>query len=503
MTDFLICSLPSLIIDRVPGAPALLKSAAESAGYTARSLDLNLEFYINQCDQNFDQFIKFSRIFQPNEPYNKEIEPSKQAWIDDSLTSIREINPKVLGLSVFSIMQHRATIMIAEAVRKHMPEVKIVIGGFGINVNANSLAPTDKFKKFDLLKPFYQLCTEQKLVDQVLFGTDLDQVIRYLQEICEPTEQTIKFESKGVQFNTPIPNYDDYKLDHYLWNDGKSLPVTGSRGCVRSCTFCDVPGQFGRFSYRSGQHIAEEIIELKKRYGINKFEFTDSLVNGSMKAFKEWLTVLANYNDSCVKEQQVTWFGQYITRPQAHVPKDLYSLMKRSGVINLIIGVESGSDEVLEAMKKQMTVKDVYDELEKFKENGISMQMLMLSGFYNETEKRYYETLEFLTDVQKYVAHGVITKISVGVPLFINELMHLGEKTEQLHIEIDPYNDRNWRSLDDESNTLFERIKRRFITQLVLDKLGIPMSANSIINMHQIFDDLKQIENQLLANESV
>jgi uncharacterized protein YfbU (UPF0304 family) len=503
MTDFLICSLPDLILDRVPGAPALLKAAAESAGYQATAADLNIEFFQNQCNGNFDKFLKNNRRFQPNEPVTEDLLAVGQEWLEQTIRLIENINPRVLGLSVFSVMQHRATLMVAEAVRSELPDIKIVIGGFGIIINANSLEPTIKLKKIDLLKPFHQLMTEKNLVDQVFFGTDLDPIISYLQKICGPTAQTTKFDSNGILFNTPIPNYDDYKLDAYMWHDGKSLPITGSHGCVRKCTFCDIPGQFGKFSYRSGQHIFQEILHLKDKYDIKQFEFTDSLVNGSIKSFKEWLQPLAEYNDFCEPHSRIRWFGQYITRPLGQVPKDLYTLIKRSGVTNLVIGIESGSDEVLKAMKKQITVKDIYHELEMFEQHSISMHMLMLSGFYNETVERYHETLEFLISIQKYVANGVINKVSLGPPLFINEQMFLGQEADSLHIDIDLYNTRNWKLKNDPSNTLLERVKRRFITQVLLDKLQIPLSANSITKMHHLLPDLEYLERKLLDNESI
>jgi hypothetical protein len=503
-TDLVICSLPSMFVDRVPAAPALIKSAAMSAGYSAVALDLNLEFYVNQCNSNIDTFIQLENGFANSGHISDESQQAINDWIRQSVDTIKKYNPRVLGLSVFSVMQHRSTVWLIEAVRKELPQVKIILGGLGLLINANGLKSFNKYKKIDLLKPFHQFMTEKKLVDQVFFGFGFDQFIDYLGSVCGTTSQIEPLDSDKILFNMPIPNYDDYKLDRYLYADGKFLPVTGSRGCVRKCTFCDVPGQFGKFSYRTGTHIGEEIIELSRKHNVYKFEFTDSLVNGSFKAFREWLEILAEHNDSITDpSKKITWFGQYITRPQAHIPKDLYSLIKRSGAVNLVVGVESGSDAVLEDMKKQMTVRDVYDELEKFKEHKLQMHMLILSGFYNETWERYLETLEFLINIQKYVANKVVTKISVGPPLYINDRMHIGSHAEDLGIEIDPYNTKNWKHKDDKNNNLVERVRRRFITQLVLDKLGIPMSANSILNMHQTYDDLKYLEQKVENNEPI
>ena len=298
--DIVICSLPSLLIDRVPGAPAILKSAVEEAGYTCKTIDLSIEFFINQCKQDLGLYHTLSSIFRPGETSNELAKQACKDWVSESVDQLKIINPSVIGLSVFTNFQHRATIKLAQAIREHMPNVKIIVGGMGLIVNASSLSSEPGIKKIDLLKPFPQYLTEKKLVDEViLHGNDLTDLVNALERIVGISEKTKKLNYKEdkVIYNSPVPDYSDYKLNYYLWSQGKSLPVTGSKGCVRSCTFCDIPTQFGKFKYRTGKNIAEEIIELSQKYNIRRFEFTDSLVNGSVKSFKEWLTVLADYND--------------------------------------------------------------------------------------------------------------------------------------------------------------------------------------------------------------
>lgn len=497
MLDLIICSLPSLSIDRPPAAPALLQSAVECAGYSAKSLDLNLEFFINQCYRDVDTFNKLGSIFRPYEiPTDTAIDKSTK-WVDDSIKILQQLNPKLIGISVFTVYQHRSTILLTRAIRKHLPNTKIVLGGFGLIISSNSLTNLIDIKKIDLLKPFSQYVTEKSLCDYLVFDDPLNNILTILEKVAGPKEKIIYTEEK-VLFSTPIPNYDDYKLDEYVWNDNKALPITGSKGCVRSCTFCDIPGQFGRFKYRSGEDIANEMLYLHKRHNIRTFEFTDSLVNGANKAFKEWLTVVADYNDTQSEENKIRWFGQYICKPQDSIPKDIYSLMARSGVINLVIGVESGSNPVLEAMKKKMTVEDVFDELVMFEKYNIKTNFLMLSGFYNETWDRYLETLDFIIKCQPYIAKGTIEKLSIGIPLFINNKMELGIEADRLGILIDPYNDLNWKLLDDPDNDFVERSRRRLITQLILNKLGIAQNRVAIENTYQVLDNLKRYERDLL-----
>lgn len=497
--DLVVCSLPVLSIDRVPGAPAVLIAAAQSAGYSAVSLDLSINFFSHQCSSDVEKFYKLGSVFKPNEDSSPEALNSLAEWISDSIRLLKKHNPRFIGLSVFSFNQHRAARHLAIAIRQQLPTSKIIIGGYGCNVSANSLIP-DGVKKIDCVQSFHQFMVSKHLTDYVVLDNALDQLVEILDNNSNKTKESSLFhldESK-VTFASPIPDYKDYKLDLYLWNVNKSLPVTGSYGCVRSCTFCDVPGQFGRFKYRTGKDIANEIIFLHEKHGINVFEFTDSLVNGSFKAFIEWLEIIADYNDNKKEHEQIKWFGQYICRPQAQTPKKIYSLMRRSGVQNLAIGVESGNNEILAAMEKKMRIEDFYDELEQFVEHKIETTVLVLSGFYNETWERFLDTLKFIVNCQKYVIKGAISKISVGSPLYINDKMYIGKAADELNILLDEHNNVNWKLKDDPDYDFVERCRRRLITQIVLDKLNIPMSYVSINNMYEVHSNLKKIENDLI-----
>jgi tRNA A37 methylthiotransferase MiaB len=503
-TDLVVCSLPPLVVDRPPGAPALLKSAVEEAGYTCQTLDLSIDFFVNQCNREVDQYNTLTSVFRPQEYYSDQAEKSAQQWVDDAIRKLKALAPKMVGLSVFTNFQHRATVRLAQAIRTHLPDVKIIVGGMGLIVNASSLAAEPGIKKIDLIKPFPQYLTEKSLTDFIVpYGNELTDLVNILEKVIGVSEKTkkINYQEENVIYNSPIPNFDNYELDNYLWNENKALPVTGSKGCVRACTFCDVPGQFGKFKYRTGIDIANEILHQKKTHNINKFEFTDSLVNGSLKAFKEWLTIIADHNDQHPEEEQIRWFGQYICRPQKNTPEEIYSLMSRAKVSNLTIGFESGSNYILNSMKKHVTVEDYYAELEQFQKYGIKVQYLFLPGFYNETWDRFLETLDCLAKLQKYVASGTITNIAVGPPLFLNDQMEIARHADELGLIVDPLSGDTWRTIYDTNYDFVERARRRLIIELLLEKLGISGNYQSSSNMSQIYFRLKDYERTLL-NES-
>lgn len=494
--NVVICALPQLVTHQIPGAPAMLQAGLESAGISAQSLDLSIDFFINQCSRDVNKYHMLSAIFRPtNELIPDESRSAANEWVASSITKLKKINPKIIGLSVFTNFQQNAAVMLALAIRKELKDSIIVLGGWGLTFNCVGLRALENIKKIDLLKPFHQFMQEQKLADEIFLSND-NPLARFTNFVEQKLKETVSdsnfLVTEKTNYKTPIPNYDDYTLSNYLWDFTETLPVTGSLGCVRQCTFCDIPGQFGKFKFRTGEDIGHELIHLKEKYNVSNFDFTDSLVNGSLKAFIQWLEIVADYNDSH-NEDKITWTGQYICRPQNQIPSNFYSLMKRSGVKNLGIGVESGSDQVLEAMKKKITVKDVYDELEMFKKYDIKTTILMISGFYNETYERFLETLAFIVKCRPYFINGTITDISIGPPLYINDQMQLGSAANELGIIIDPYDWSNWKSSVDSDNTYIERARRRLIVEVLKNRLGMPPTAQSNSTVYQMLQKLKNM----------
>ena len=72
-----------------------------------------------------------------------------------------------------------------------------------------------------------------------------------------------------------------------------------------------------KFRFRSGENIAKEMIRNKKEYNSKTYFFPDSLINGSMKAFRELCVVLADYHEKHPKHKdRIKWGGQFIIRSE-------------------------------------------------------------------------------------------------------------------------------------------------------------------------------------------
>jgi radical SAM superfamily enzyme YgiQ (UPF0313 family) len=502
MIDLLIVSVPVLDLQYPPSSPAVIKSVVKEAGFSAKTLDLNLLlrsicdtkeifFSIQHNFENISQTLSNStdtveRLFDNDHQIIK-------SWLDLSIKQIQSLNPTWLGISVFSYKSHKATLALCMEVKKRLPDVKLVLGGRG--ASAYAMGPDHDyffqklenwFGKYPFVN-FGETLLHYNIVDNVIQGDGEIEIINLLQGSLK---KNIKADIDDINLETvPFVDYDDYNLEYYEYVNDPILPITGSKGCVRKCTFCDIPVLWPKFKYRSGTHIAKEMIHLYHRHGVRKFYMSDSLVNGSLTAFIDFITVLADHN-SRYPEQSLRWVGQYITRPASNkLDNRYYDLLKASGGEGLTIGVESGSDAVRAHMKKQFTTKDMDTELEQFNRRGIVCVLLFFSCYPTERWADFLETVNMFIRYQKYCSSGTIYKLTLGTPYTHHPQTPLWNMQDDIGLESKSGSDILWRLNKNKELTFIERVRRRLILQEVATALRLPMSRNSA--------ELNQLSNSL------
>ena len=390
MLDILICSIPSIEIYLPPAAPASLKGYLNQQGFTSKCLDLNLIMYQSKplAFDNLSAYFSYETN-QLTDDIRQDWEEVMSEWVD----SITAEQFRWLGISVFTKNSVKALLDICDRFKNR--NFKIVVGGMGL---------TDELCNY---------LTTHNLIDAYIMGEGEHALVNLLKD-------NMKFpgiNSPGVQIadldELGFTDYEDYTLEKYtgFYNE-PVVQITGSRGCVRRCTFCDINDHWPKFKFRSGQHIAQEIIQTYEHKGIKNFYFTDSLINGSMSAYMKMCEALSNYNSQ--HHANITWGGQFIVRSAKELPKDYYSLTASSGATNLAMGVETGSDIVRAHMQKKFSNQDLDLTMENFAKHRITCSYLIIIGYPTETEEDFYETLRMLQRHQRYAAQGIILGVSLG-----------------------------------------------------------------------------------------
>ena len=466
MLDIVFCNVPYIHLDYIYAAPAILRGVVEKHGYTAKTKDFGAELY-KLCGRDLDLFYQTQHYFldpttevpvKVKELYNSAIE-----WFID--------NPsEYIGISVMSYQSHVACYQLVSKIRQAGIKSKIVIGGQGIKapsrqylsqlVYLNSIYKTNSFGV--ALK-----CINA--VDFVIEGDGEDAVLELL---GLPIAQNKTADPDQISY--PIPNYSDYELDCYIFdNDEPIWPITGSKGCVRDCDFCDVKHIFGKYRYKNGTDIANEMLYLNKTIGARYFQFTDSLVNGGLKPFKEWMQIIADHNKNN-PDNKIRWRGNYVCRTQNQIPQGYYDLLEQSGATVLTIGAESGSNQVLESMNKKTTVEGLFDELENFRQRGISCLLLLMVGHWSETHEDFLQHLDMIIKLTPYVRSKTVTSIRIGFPAGLQL-----DLSEQLNKNIVRFPGKKslystiYFCKHNPDNTISEKIYRQLIIIKLARRLGI------------------------------
>jgi hypothetical protein len=482
MTNFdcVIVSIPFIEYYLPPAAPAVLKGHLESKGFKVQTYDFNITvrkkfkedelpiasayFLNNTTEKNF-----------PNDILSK-IDLLCEEWVD----TILQKKPKFIAISVFTYDSRTACEILLDKLKTRDHDSKIVLGGMGV---AESWLDTVR-DKID----FY-IMGEGELAFENLLQGNLD-----YKGINGRVDQIKDLTGLGPA------NYDDYDLTPYetFYQDRKVVQITGSRGCVRNCSFCDINNHWPSFTWRSSDSLVTEIQHTYETHGVRDFFFTDSLINGNLKVYMSMVEKLAEFNYKT--GAKITWGGQYIVRKSQNLSKDYFSLTRDSGAYNLSLGVESGSNAVLAHMRKGVTREDLDDFIENFDTHNITCQYMLLFGYPTETEEDFEKTLDLFYEHQKYVASGTIHGATLNVTMGISEGMPIASAEPKVFTR-DKSEDSSWGwtstvvpKLDWE-----ERLRRRLLAQEICDMLKWPtISAD-----RELGGLMKTHENYLLWKKGI
>jgi anaerobic magnesium-protoporphyrin IX monomethyl ester cyclase len=185
---------------------------------------------------------------------------------------------------------------------------------------------------------------------------------------------------------------------HHLWpierlrKYGKVIfPLVTSRGCVYWCNFCSAVRMFGRrFRMRSPTNVVDELEFLNKKYGADQFTFYDDAFTVDQSRVEKICMEIQN------RKLRIKW--DCGTRVDM-VTKDLLQKMRKAGCIAVWLGVESGSQRVIDAMGKGFTLEKTKKAFKLAKEAGIMTIASVVLGFPGETRETAWETIRLVEEI--------------------------------------------------------------------------------------------------------
>ena len=400
-------------------APAALKPIVEKSGHSCLAVDLNAEIFdITSKFPDLDDYLAFffDGVCKT---------PSSQAWISDMLLSVSQHmlswNSKFIGLSVFSYACRSTTKWLCYFLKKSNPNVKIILGGAGCLEQFTG--PSDYAQELiaDGLADYYVRGDGEQSLYQLLTGN-----VSY-HGINDISWKQLDNEEIAM---LPMPDYSDYDFSIYK---KLILPLQGSRGCVRQCTFCDYIANWTMFRWRPADHVFNEMKEQYQRYGIRTFKFQDTLTNGNIKEFNKLIELLARHNSTHPK-QSFRWGGYYIFREKTASDDHTWSLLKQSGADLLIVGIENLNEDIRFAIGKKFSNASIDYHLGKALQHNIRLQFLFIVGYVSETQEHIDFAKQWLHSHTEY--QPVLESLQWGGTLGIFPNTWLDRNKEQLPIKI-------------------------------------------------------------------
>lgn len=271
-------------------------------------------------------------------------------------------SPTHVGISINYLSQALPTFSIAGYIKKEWPKTKIIIGGGLITSWRRSSQWQDQFKEcYDLL----------------IAGPGEHQLLNYLGK-----------ESKNTTF---LPDFEDLYQEAYL-SPGFILPFTTSTGCPwNRCAFCPEKAEKSQYSQLAQDQLREQLSQLVTRYRPTLIHFLDnSLTTATMKN-------LINTPPGA------NWYG--FTRVTSHLAEPAFcDGLKQSGCSMLKLGVESGSQRVLDHMQKGTDISTISRALKSLHKAGIATYVYLLFGTPGEDYEEAQKTLKFVADHGRYIS---------------------------------------------------------------------------------------------------
>jgi anaerobic magnesium-protoporphyrin IX monomethyl ester cyclase len=187
----------------------------------------------------------------------------------------------------------------------------------------------------------------------------------------------------------PNPARDLIDLEPYrrAWTSAHgyfSMNAVASRGCPYRCNWCAKPISGDKFHVRPAEAVAEEVLELKEAYGAEHIWFGDDV-------FALNHTWTQQFAQEIERRESATPFK--IQSRADLMTKETTKALKRAGCVEIWMGVESGSQQVLDAMDKGLLISEVVEARQRLREVGIRACYFLQFGYPGEVWNDIQQTI--------------------------------------------------------------------------------------------------------------
>lgn len=194
----------------------------------------------------------------------------------------------------------------------------------------------------------------------------------------------------------PQPAWDLADIDAYkaVWaQSGKqfTLNIATTRGCPFKCNWCAKPIYGNRYNSHSPEYITKHIAFLKEQYGVTNFWMCDDIFG--LKP--NWVQ---NFNIE-LKKKDLTISYYIQSRVDLLLKEDTIDALAESGLKEVWVGAESGSQKILDAMDKETKVEQIYEATRLLKKKNVKVAFFIQFGYLGETKEDIAKTVAMIKEL--------------------------------------------------------------------------------------------------------
>jgi radical SAM superfamily enzyme YgiQ (UPF0313 family) len=344
------------------------------------------------------------------------------------LKQVMELRPDIVGVTCFSPNRFSSLDIVRE-IKSLLPETLVVAGGIHASFLYDQILRN--FDYVDMVVRGEGEETVLELIDFLKEGVGLDKIrglaFRRLSDIVVNEKRGYIKDLDSL----PFPTY----IEHFVHFNGKRLrgaSIITSRGCSGGCRFCAAPAYWGKPRFRSTQNIIEEISILVNRYGVGFINFMDDTFTENNERVENLCYLLRK------KNLNIKWWA---TGRVNTLNLGILKIMKDAGCVQISVGVESGSQDILDRFGKKTSPEKIADICTAIKALKIRLETCFIVGGPGENEKTIEETKKLMNFIKPdvfnvsqslYMFPGTALTVEFRQKGFYNEDLWLDRNIDSL-----------------------------------------------------------------------
>ena len=304
----------------------------------------------------------------------------------DLIQLVRERRPRVVGISTM-VGSYNNGLRAAQIVRQECPTAKIVIGG----PQATFLVEeTLACPSVDVLVRGEGEETILELMCHFDDGIPLDAIqgiaFRDGDQVCQTEPRPLIADLDSL----PFPARHLFNVKRYT----KPGVLITARGCTGRCIFCASHAMYPKPPYRarSPRAVVDEITELVEHFGVGEFFIADDAFTlRPRRALKICDLIIA-------RGLKAHWTCE--ARVNSMTP-ELVRKMRESGCHLVFYGVETGNPEIMELIRKRISLEQVEEVVDFTQSAGLDVMCSFIIGFPWDTHQTVSQTIEFANKLRR------------------------------------------------------------------------------------------------------